>query len=368
MLVLNIDTLSWITISFLSGALILTLFYYYLYYLNKNKYLKLWFASWLTLAIAYLFLFFSFYLDLDFLYGLYAFFITVYSYLFFLASAEFLKLDRTKKSLYVISIILGIILILTPFDSLIPWTIPIAFTTTSILSIIIGLQFLKETDFLKKLTGFIIMVFSIFAFFYPYIALYEWFSPWGYILLGIVGIFMGMSLIQIHFQDQKNELLSIHKRLDYLAHHDSLTKLKNRFSMNSIFDSIDESNEINVGLLFIDLNDFKLINDEYGHQVGDRTLVIISKYLKEIIPEQTEICRLGGDEFVIILKSSSEKKTKDLRDTILNNGQGHIFENVKLDFAVGYAFKSKIDQDMYDLLNDAEKEMYRVKAKQKNKN
>jgi diguanylate cyclase (GGDEF)-like protein len=366
MLVLNIDTLSLITLSFLSGALILTLFYYYLYYLNKNKYLKLWFASWLTLAIAYLFLFFSFYLDLDFLYGLYAFFITVYSYLFFLASAEFLKFERTKKSMYVVSLIIGVILIFTPFKLLLPWTIPIAFTTTSILFIMIGILFIKKNDFLKKLTGFIIIVFSIFAFFYPYIALYEWFSPWGYILLGIAGIFMGMSLIQIHFQDQKNELLSIHKKLNYLAHHDSLTKLKNRFSMNSIFEKINDNKEINVGLLFIDLNDFKLINDEHGHQAGDRTLVIISKYLKEIIPEQTQICRLGGDEFVIILKNSSEKKTKDLRDTILNNGQGHIFENVKLDFAVGYAFKSKIDQDIYELLNDAEKEMYRVKAKQKN--
>ncbi len=87
-----------------------------------------------------------------------------------------------------------------------------------------------------------------------------------------------------------------------LAHYDSLTQLPNR----QLFWSIVEQNCMHQEpfyLLYIDIDNFKFINENYGHAEGDELLIIIAQRLQKLLKKEDVICRIGGDEFAVILKN-----------------------------------------------------------------
>jgi diguanylate cyclase (GGDEF)-like protein len=94
------------------------------------------------------------------------------------------------------------------------------------------------------------------------------------------------------------------ERIHYLAHHDTLTALPNRFSLETRLEQAClEARRRNgkLAVLFIDLDRFKVINDTLGHQIGDRLLIEVAKRLTTAVRESDTVARLGGDEFVIVL-------------------------------------------------------------------
>jgi diguanylate cyclase (GGDEF)-like protein/PAS domain S-box-containing protein len=106
------------------------------------------------------------------------------------------------------------------------------------------------------------------------------------------------------------------ERLTFLAFHDSLTGLPNRRKMDmELQKALNEAKEKNqiVGILFLDLNRFKYINDSLGHKMGDKVLQVIAERLRESLRNDDIISRQGGDEFVILLKKLATND--DLRET-----------------------------------------------------
>ncbi|WP_141503652.1 EAL domain-containing protein [Paenibacillus luteus] len=104
---------------------------------------------------------------------------------------------------------------------------------------------------------------------------------------------------------QKEEELLIH----FLAHHDTLTNLPNRYHFtkeleNSLL-AVREKKSL-LGVMLIDLDRFKLINDTLGHQYGDEALVEVAKRLLNSVNKSHLLARLGGDEFIILIKDASE--------------------------------------------------------------
>lgn len=94
------------------------------------------------------------------------------------------------------------------------------------------------------------------------------------------------------------------RRLEHLAHHDSLTNLPNRVLLGQRFgDALNRAKRAgnHVGVLFLDLDRFKHINDSLGHPMGDRLLQMVAERLKDIVRDTDIVARLGGDEFAIIL-------------------------------------------------------------------
>jgi diguanylate cyclase (GGDEF)-like protein len=103
---------------------------------------------------------------------------------------------------------------------------------------------------------------------------------------------------------QMDALHAKQRELVHLATHDVLTGLPNRMLfMQKLESAIDEATRRNqeLAVLFIDLDRFKQINDQFGHAVGDKALVAVARRLKQVLADEDVIARLGGDEFIVLL-------------------------------------------------------------------
>lgn len=112
------------------------------------------------------------------------------------------------------------------------------------------------------------------------------------------------------FAAMQREVRAREAALDHLAHHDPLTGLPNRILFRSrLADALSEAQRdgMLVGVLFMDLNRFKQINDSYGHAAGDLMLVEISDRLRRIFRVEDTVARLGGDEFAIMLQGLHDR-------------------------------------------------------------
>ena len=120
---------------------------------------------------------------------------------------------------------------------------------------------------------------------------------------------------QLKMTQLLKDLQKSKRQLARLASKDPLTGLFNRryfkvFSKNII--SHAKKNKKSIGLLMLDIDDFKMINDTYGHSVGDIVLVSISNMLQGIVDKKDILCRYGGEEFIVLLPNKSIKDTKEM--------------------------------------------------------
>jgi diguanylate cyclase (GGDEF)-like protein len=155
----------------------------------------------------------------------------------------------------------------------------------------------------------------------------------------------------------------------HLAHHDVLTGLPNRLLlMARLRDSISmaSSGHSQVALLFIDLDDFKYVNDRLGHTVGDKLLTSVAARIRASIRADDIACRYGGDEFVVLMsKVRGETFVNAIAEKIRDRIDGcyGIDDNeVRISASVGFAVYPTDGQYCDALLKHADASMYRNKA------
>jgi diguanylate cyclase (GGDEF)-like protein len=179
------------------------------------------------------------------------------------------------------------------------------------------------------------------------------------------------------------KLLAEIKRLNFLAYYDELTKVYNRrgFLENTekIFKAVvyrKKELERRIGyfvplsIIFLDIDNFKKINDKYGHQIGDKALQKVSEVLKARLRESDIIGRLGGEEFVVALigcdLNSAVKVAEDLRQKIekikINTKKGVLNLTASLGVVTYQNEKS-----LRELIDKADQAMYRAKKMGKNR-
>ena len=94
------------------------------------------------------------------------------------------------------------------------------------------------------------------------------------------------------------EIIKSQKKAEFLAYHDSLTSLPNRLKLELDLEytiNIAHRNKLEIFVLFIDLDRFKIINDTLGHGIGDQLLKIVAKRIKSVLRETDILARMGGD-------------------------------------------------------------------------
>ncbi len=168
---------------------------------------------------------------------------------------------------------------------------------------------------------------------------------------------------------QVEELLNENeKRLLHLAHHDALTGLPNRLlfedRLNQALSKARRSHR-QVALFFLDLDHFKAINDNLGHDYGDRVLILASERLRSCVRESDTVARMGGDEFLILLE---EVETIDLIETTAKRVSASLKHEIKegdfrqeISSSIGIAIYPDDASTSQELLKHADIAMYKAK-------
>ena len=168
-------------------------------------------------------------------------------------------------------------------------------------------------------------------------------------------------------------LTQAEEELRFLAHHDPLTALTNRSLFNDRLDSALRNarrQKSTLALLFLDINDFKGINDVHGHVAGDRVLCTIARRLESCVRETDTVARMGGDEFTVLLtdlhsEDAVAEKVQQIL-AIMAEPLGPEFGPVKMpSCSIGVARYPADGEDADTLLSHADGDMYRVKKLQR---
>lgn len=149
-----------------------------------------------------------------------------------------------------------------------------------------------------------------------------------------------------------------------LSYYDSLTGLYNRRYMEEELERADKHRKFPISIIMGDVNGLKLINDNLGHQAGDKLLTNIAKALKKSCRAEDIIARYGGDEFVIILYDTSFKETGNIILRIKDISKDMCMPDMPLSISLGYASKNSGEESIYEVMKKADESMYRNKAEE----
>jgi len=146
--------------------------------------------------------------------------------------------------------------------------------------------------------------------------------------------------------------------------HDTLTGLLNRRgSQQAIRELLIASPRGHHALALLDIDDFKRVNDVYGHDAGDEALRMMSRTLRQVFPREAVLSRNGGDEFLVMLSGDSARNADGLLAGLTRNGLSFAFEGERHQFTIsaGYALYPEQADNMRELLSKADAALYAVK-------
>ncbi len=179
----------------------------------------------------------------------------------------------------------------------------------------------------------------------------------------LISIFVGsLLLIYLLFRGIATNEKRIKDALEHQASHDYLTALHNRFYLDQQLASMKKGS--NYYLIFIDLDNFKAINDGYGHEIGDRVLCLVAERLQSLVSPQDVLVRYSGDEFIIVAFNKNESSISTFCQAI----QSHLASpsmigdyRFVLSASIGIAAFPEDGQDLDELKRYADLAMYEAK-------
>lgn len=197
-------------------------------------------------------------------------------------------------------------------------------------------------------------------------------SYWGFmVILSITALLLNAFLAERKEVEQQlhNSILA----LNQMANYDALTGLPNR---SLLLDRLQQTlaysrrHQSTFALLFIDLDGFKQVNDQFGHGVGDELLKAVSKRMRKELREIDTLSRIGGDEFVVLMQNINKQELEFVAQRLLKSVAMPILIDqlsIQISASIGARLNNPDTQhDHQSLLNQVDQAMYRAKAAGKN--
>lgn len=151
------------------------------------------------------------------------------------------------------------------------------------------------------------------------------------------------------------------EKIEYLSYHDGLTSLYNRRFFEEELSRLDKDRNLPLCIIMVDLNGLKLINDSFGHLVGDEMLIKVAYALKRACRSDEIIARIGGDEFVILVPGMGEDQVSNLIDRIESKLAEERVGDIELSVSLGWSIKFDNTESVQDIFRKAESMMYKKK-------
>jgi len=199
-----------------------------------------------------------------------------------------------------------------------------------------------------------------------------YFSDGEHRVLDVHAFDIGGGSVAAFFSDVTDRRVA-EAEVNRMAFHDGLTELPNRAMLAGCLDSAlagAGEHGRQVALLFLDLDEFKLINDEYGHAVGDQLLIAVAQRLQGCARSTDTVCRLGGDEFAMIIADmeTREQAERIARDAVAALREPFMIEGreMHVSASVGVSMTSNQDRTLASLLEHGDVAMYRAKRAGRN--
>ncbi len=190
-----------------------------------------------------------------------------------------------------------------------------------------------------------------------------------YEIIGALAIAIVISVLAALAAAAYVSMKAYSKELEVLSYRDALTNINNNRSYQEHMEELSKK-KLPYGLIFMDLNDFKQVNDTYGHEAGDTLLNIVAKRLQNSIREKDKAFRIGGDEFVVVIHGTHDAQFYEgviermrqnvARDVTLNNGI-----ILKVSISAGFARCPEDGAKFEDVVKKADDAMYHNKRASK---
>jgi diguanylate cyclase (GGDEF)-like protein len=192
-------------------------------------------------------------------------------------------------------------------------------------------------------------------------------------LVGMVVVFNAAQPYLAESQELSQKLASLYaiaiqkhrieRKYQYMSLHDGLTGLYNRVSFEEELHRLEQGGDFPVGLVMIDVDGLKQINDTYGHSAGDILLQRMAQVLRSSFRAKDLIARIGGDEFAVLLPSTNYQTMKLVVERIRSHQMDHNrnYPGLELEFSLGAAV-AVTPQELWSALTEADAAMYEDKS------
>jgi diguanylate cyclase (GGDEF)-like protein len=194
------------------------------------------------------------------------------------------------------------------------------------------------------------------------------FEAYMFIVPTILGVIFAILFILAVYYYKRLKILHMYESV---AKTDTLTGATSRYACELVLDMENKRNlryQTSFSILMIDIDDFKKINDTYGHLVGDAVLRALVTCIEMRLRDMDVICRWGGEEFIVILPDTSQSEAEKVAQTLRASVESFDFEKVvRVTISIGVATTKDVHQSIDSMIKKADDALYEAKKSGKNR-
>ena len=175
------------------------------------------------------------------------------------------------------------------------------------------------------------------------------------------GLLIGVVVVFRDSTEQRNK----QREIEYLSYRDVLTGLYNRRFFEAELERCDTARNYPLTFLYIDVNNLKFVNDEFGHAMGDQMIKAVAGVLTLQCRADDIIARIGGDEYAVLLPKTDQEAAAAIASRIIAAAENEKVMGTSLSVALGWATKYNKEESIQQIIKAAEDQMYKNKLLQK---